>query len=79
MQRYVHDRITIDPDLCNGRPTIRGMRITVATILDFLAAGDTMEDMLDEYPSLVREDILACMHFALVTMQERYEPQVVLR
>lgn len=62
--QYIHDRITIDPNLCNGRPTIRGMRITVATILDFLAAGDTVEDMLDEYPLLEREDILACIRFA---------------
>jgi uncharacterized protein (DUF433 family) len=57
-------RITIDPNLCNGKPTIRGKRITVQTILEFLAAGDSEEDILNQYPSLDREDIHACLRFA---------------
>ncbi len=58
------DRITIDPEVCNGKPTIRGMRITVKTVLEYLAAGDSMENILDAYPVLEREDILAALQFA---------------
>jgi len=75
---YVFDRITTNPDRCSGRPTIRGTRLTVTNILDFLGAGDSVEDMLDEYPQLEREDVLACIRFALATVREKYEPQVVL-
>ena len=58
------ERIVIDPNICNGRPVIRGTRITVQTILEFLGAGDSIEDILDEYPSLTHEDILACLRFS---------------
>jgi len=54
------ERITINPDICNGKPVIRGTRITVQTVLEFLAAGDSMDDVLQEYPTLKREDIQAC-------------------
>ncbi len=56
--------IVIDPTLCNGKPTIRGKRITVQTILEFLAAGDSELELLEQYPSLEREDIQACLRFA---------------
>ncbi len=58
------NRITIVPDVCNGKPTIRGMRITVKTILEYLAAGETVENMLDAYPYLEREDIRASLEYA---------------
>lgn len=58
------NRITILPDVCNGKPTIRGKRITVQTILEFLSAGDSKEDILNNYPSLEAEDIDACLKFA---------------
>jgi uncharacterized protein (DUF433 family) len=66
-------RITIDPDICNGRPAIRGMRITAQTILDFLAAGESFEDILRQYPMLEREDIQACLGFASQLLGRRYE------
>ena len=75
---YIFDRITTNPDRCSGRPTIRGTRLTVTNILDFLSAGDSVEDMLDEYPQLEREDVLACLRFAVATVRDRYEPQPVL-
>lgn len=56
-------RITIDPNICNGRPTIRGKRITVQTSLEFLAAGDSNEDILYQFPNLEPEDIKACLEF----------------
>ena len=76
---YVFDRITVNSARCNGRPTIRATRLTVFNILDFLGAGDSVDDMLDEYPQLEREDVLACIRFALATVREKYEPQVALR
>ncbi len=69
---YLSDRITIDPGLCNGKPTIRGKRITVNTILEFLSAGDTAEDILLEYPTLEKEDISACLKFAADLMNRNY-------
>lgn len=56
-------RISIDPNICFGKPCIKGHRIWVALILDYLAAGETMEDLLEAYPSIQREDILACIAY----------------
>lgn len=56
-------RIVIDPEICNGRPTIRGTRITAQTVLGHLSAGDSIEDVLDAYPRLTREDVLAALAY----------------
>ena len=64
VMEYIAERITMDPDLCNGKPTIRGKRITVQTILEFLSAGDSPEEILKQYPSLEPEDIEASLKFA---------------
>ena len=57
-------RIVIDPQICNGRPVIAGTRITVQTILEFLGADDSIEDVLAAYPTLTREDILAALRYS---------------
>ena len=59
----IADRITIDDNLCNGKPTIRGKRITVQTVLEFLSAGENQEEILRQYPSLEMADIAACLKF----------------
>ena len=64
----MNSRITIIPDLCDGKPTIRGMRITVKTIMEFLAAGESVENILKAYPALEKEDITASMEFAAEVM-----------
>ena len=69
---YISDRITIDPDICNGKPTIRGMRITAQTILEFLNAGDSKKTILKYYPSLEVEDIDACLKFAVQLMASNF-------
>ena len=69
---YIDGRITIDPDLCNGKPTIRGKRITVQTIVEFLSAGETKEEILKQYPSLEEKDIYACLSFASRLMSNKY-------
>ena len=65
-------RITINPDVCNGKPTIRGKRITVQTVLEFLSAGEDREEILRQYPSLEAEDIDACLSFAAELMGHNY-------
>ena len=67
-----NNKISIDPAICNGKPTIRGKRITVQTILEFLSAGDTKEDILKQYPSLTTEDITTCLQFAAELMNHNY-------
>ncbi len=58
------DRITVNPEQCGGRPCIRGMRIRVIDVLDLLATGLTQQQVLEELPDLVAEDISACLRFA---------------
>jgi uncharacterized protein (DUF433 family) len=70
-------RIVIDPDICNGLPTIQGTRISAQTVLEFLSAGDSIEDVLDEYPTLVREDILACLALSSSLMKHHYSLEEV--
>jgi len=69
---YLTERITIDENLCNGKPTIRGKRITVQTILEFLSVGETEEEILRQYPSLEVEDIKACLEFAAALMSRSF-------
>ena len=66
------DRITIDPAICNGKPVIRGKRITAQTILEFLAAGESKETILKQYPTLESEDIDAVLKFAASMMEHNY-------
>lgn len=65
-------RITIDPKVCFGKPCIRGHRIWVSLILDFLASGMSVEEVLQEYPDLSRDDILACIAYGAEMSRERY-------
>ena len=65
--------IQIHPDICNGRPVIAGARIPVQTVMEFLGAGDSIEEVLEEYPSLNREDIYVCMQFAARLIANHYE------
>jgi len=65
-------RITIDDEVCNGKPTIRGLRITVQTILEFLLAGTSEEEILKQYPLLEKEDLEACKQFAIQLMSKKY-------
>ena len=68
-------RITIDPEICQGKPTIRGLRYPVETILELLSSGMTNEEILADYEDLEREDILAALDFARRLSQvKRIEP-----
>ena len=65
------DRIEIDPAICGGKPCIRGHRIWVSLILDFLASGMSAEAILKEYPQLTMEDIRACVAYGSEMTRER--------
>jgi len=64
-------RITIDPNVCHGKPVIRGLRYPVESMLEYLAGGDTIDDLLAEFPDLDRDDLLACLEFATRSLQVR--------
>jgi uncharacterized protein (DUF433 family) len=59
-----HERVTINPNQCGGRPCVRGMRIRVKDVLDMLAGGATQEEILSDFPDLEAEDIRACIAYA---------------
>ena len=65
-------RISIDQNICFGKPCIRGHRIWVSLILDFLASSMTTSDILHNYPGLVEEDIFACIAYGAEMSRERY-------
>ncbi len=66
------DRISVDPNVCFGKPCIKGTRIWVSLILDFLANGMTYEEILEEYPSLTLEDIRAAIAYGAEMSRERF-------
>jgi len=70
------DRIEVDPAVCQGQPTIRGMRITVGVILRMLAGGATIEDVLEAYPELEEEDVRQAMRYAAWKASEQLRPTV---
>ncbi|MEA2066264.1 MAG: DUF433 domain-containing protein [Thermotogota bacterium] len=63
------ERISIDPEVCHGEAYIKGTRIPVYQIVRMLANGDTIEELLEEYPPLEREDILACLDYAVASAE----------
>ena len=73
----MEERIAIDPAICDGRPVVRGTRITVQTVLEFLGAGDSIDELLAEYPVLSREDVLACLRYSSVLMGNRFTVEKV--
>jgi uncharacterized protein (DUF433 family) len=60
------DRITSDPSLCHGQPTVRGLRYPVETLLELLASGMTIEEILEDYPDLECDELLAALGFGAV-------------
>lgn len=68
------ERITVDPEQMGGVPCIRGMRITVSMVLGQLATGRTMEQLLEDYPYLERDDVLAALEYAATVVNEREVP-----
>ena len=74
---YISDRITIDDSICNGKPTIRGLRISVQSVLDFLVAGENSAEILSQFPDLEEADIKACLQFASELMNRNFTIKTV--
>ena len=72
MREQLLQRISINPNICFGKPCIRGHRVWVSLILDLLANGATFEEILGDYPGLERADILACIAYGSEMTRERY-------
>jgi uncharacterized protein (DUF433 family) len=62
-------RISLNPEICHGKPTIWNSRYMVESILEYLAGGDSIEDVLSEFPDLQKEDVLACIAYATASMK----------
>lgn len=67
------DRITVNPNVCLGQPTIRGMRITVSVVLRMLAGGKTLQEVLDAYPELEAEDVRQAMRYAAWVVSDQLQ------
>lgn len=65
-------KIVIDPEVCNGQPTFEGTRITVQTVLEFLGAGDSPEEVVKEYPALSLEDVREALKFSSRLMRHHF-------
>lgn len=65
-------RISIDPNICFGKPCIRGHRIWVSLILDYLSGETTIEEVLEAYPSIEREDVLACLAYGAEVIRDTF-------
>ena len=70
----MYERISIDPKICHGQACVKGTRIPVHQIVRMLANGDTIEELLKEYPSLERKDVLACLDYAAALAEEQIVP-----
>ncbi len=77
MKTSLLNRITLNPDVCFGKPTIRNMRYPVEIILDLLSAGMTIDEILEDYPDLEKEDIYACLLFATKLIQVKSIHKVI--
>ena len=72
------EHILVDPKICHGQACIKGTRIPVHQILHMLANGDTIDGLLEDYPSLKRDDILACIEYAASLTEEQVVPDEVV-
>ncbi|MBI3117286.1 MAG: DUF433 domain-containing protein [Candidatus Hydrogenedentes bacterium] len=72
------DRISISPNICHGQACVRGTRIPVQQLLHMMANGDTIEELIEEYPSLTKEDLLACIEYGALLAEEQITPLEVL-
>jgi uncharacterized protein (DUF433 family) len=68
------ERITLDPSICHGKPTVRGLRYPVDSLLELLASGMTIEEIIEDHPDLERDDLLAALEFGALASAQRWVP-----
>lgn len=73
------ERISADPRICGGYACIKGTRVPIYVVLDFLAAGNSLEEILEEYPQLVKDDILAAIEYGALLAKEELEPVAIYK
>ncbi|MGI4749942.1 MAG: DUF433 domain-containing protein [Janthinobacterium lividum] len=76
-EKELLSRITINPEICHGKPTIRNRRYMVEVILDLLSSGMTNQEILEDFPELQEEDILACLAFAAKLLRVKFVAAVL--
>jgi uncharacterized protein (DUF433 family) len=69
MEYQLYENIVSDPDICNGKPTIKGTRITVQSVMTFILAGDTYQAVLEGYPRMTADDLQACKEFTFMLFE----------
>ncbi|WP_428656312.1 DUF433 domain-containing protein [Runella sp.] len=69
METILLSRITLNPTIGHGKPTVRNTRYLVEGLLEYLAAGDSIDEVLEAFPDLEKEDLLACIQYALATLK----------
>lgn len=74
IRHHIFDRITMDPEKCFGKPCVRSLRMPVASILAYLSGGMSIDEMLNTWPELEREDIYQALGFAAALMEEKIIP-----
>lgn len=79
MKTMIYKNISIDPDVCNGKPVVDNTRITVRTVMEYILAGEVVEDIMEAFPSLTKEDINTCKEFTLRMMEHEYSIVDVLK
>lgn len=79
MKTMIYKNISVDPDVCNGKPVVDKTRITVKTIMEHFFAGDTEDDKLKSFPSLTKQDLATCKEFTLRMMEHGYSVVEVLK
>ena len=72
MSASLLNRITINPEIAHGKPSIHNKRYTVEGLLEYLAGGDNVKDLLKEFPDLEKENFQACLQYALLYMKNKY-------
>ncbi|MDQ6843671.1 MAG: DUF433 domain-containing protein [Bacteroidota bacterium] len=70
MEYQLYKNIVSNPDICNGKPTIRGTRITVQSVMSFILAGDSDESVLKDYPRMTSEDLQTCKEFTSMLFEK---------
>lgn len=75
----MNPKISIDPNVCHGQAVVKGTRIPVHQIVRMLANGDSIDNLLQDYPTLKREDVLACLEYAAALAEEQVTPLEPLR
>ncbi len=70
----MHERISINPKICHGQACIKGTRIPVHQIISMLANGDSIDDLLEDYSSITKDDIMACLSYGAFLAEEQVSP-----